>query len=148
LSFYSNQRVLWSHIIAATVPAPGKNCYNPFKGIVSRDLHIFFWYHSIDLTFLPFGSMFLCFLDFVFVSNFSIFASRHSELTLWVELAFSPSPGLKGKIFSYLFYVGNSKYGAAMTVSIFKIFPPKQHLHEPRSELPVRGKTQFPAKKK
>jgi hypothetical protein len=43
---------------------------------------------------------FVCFLNLFFVSNFSIFASQHNEPTLRVDLGFSPSPGLKGKIFS------------------------------------------------
>jgi hypothetical protein len=37
--------------------------------------------------------------------RFLIFASRLSELTLEVELAFSPSPELKGKIFFCWFYI-------------------------------------------
>jgi hypothetical protein len=89
------------------------------------------------------------------MSNFSIFASWRCELTSCVELTFSPSPGLKGKIFFYWFYIGkiirapdsskHSKYGLQVqetrtgAVSIFKIFPQKPHLHEPRSEILVRG---------
>jgi hypothetical protein len=53
------------------------------------------------------------------VWNFSIFASRCSELSLWVELAFSPVRGSRAKYFSIGFILeinkssGNSKYGAA-----------------------------------
>jgi hypothetical protein len=47
-----------------------------------------FWYHSIALKFLHLLSLFICFLNFVFVSNFWIFASRRSELNLWVELGY------------------------------------------------------------
>jgi hypothetical protein len=47
---------------------------------------------------------FVCFLNFVFLLNFSIFASQYSELTLWVDLGFSPSTGIKGKIFFYFFF--------------------------------------------
>jgi hypothetical protein len=61
-------------------------CFPPLKGVVSQDLHICFWYHSIDLKFLHLMEPFICFLNFVFVS-------QHSELTC-------PSPGLKDKIFS------------------------------------------------
>jgi hypothetical protein len=37
---------------------------------------------------------FICFLNLVFVSIFSIFESQGSELTLWVDLGFTPGPGL------------------------------------------------------
>jgi hypothetical protein len=66
-----------------------------------------FWYHSIDLTFLHLMEPFACFLNFVFVLNFSIFVSQRSELTLWVDLGFSTRPGPKGRIFCYLFCIGN-----------------------------------------
>jgi hypothetical protein len=46
-------------------------------------------------------------LNKFFLSNFSIFASRRSEFILWLDLAFSPSPGLQGKIFFYCLYKGN-----------------------------------------
>jgi hypothetical protein len=39
----------------------------------------------------------VCLLNFVFVSNFLIFASQRSEFTLCLDLAFSLNPGLKGK---------------------------------------------------
>jgi hypothetical protein len=55
------------------------------KGIVSRDLHICFWYRSIDLKLLPLTER----VHFVFLSNFLIFVSRRSESTLWLDLAFS-----------------------------------------------------------
>jgi hypothetical protein len=57
----------------------------PVEGIVSRDLQICILDQLMDLKFLAFGCMFFCFLNFVFVSNFLIFASwriRFSELTL------------------------------------------------------------------
>jgi hypothetical protein len=82
---------------------------------VSRDV---FWYHSIDLKVLRLMEPSVCFLNFVFVSNFSIFVSQRTDLILWLDLGFSPSPGLKCKIFFYWFYIinessGNSEYGAA-----------------------------------
>jgi hypothetical protein len=58
------------------------------KGIVSRDFVVCFWYHSIALKFLHLLSLFICFLNFVFVSNFSILASWRSELILLVELGY------------------------------------------------------------
>jgi hypothetical protein len=67
------------------------------KGIVSRDLHIYLRYHSIDLKLLPLTGHDSCFLNFIFVL-YLIFASRRNEFTLWLGLAFSPSPGLKVKI--------------------------------------------------
>jgi hypothetical protein len=60
------------------------------KGMVSRDLHICFLYQLIDLNFLHLIEPFVCFLNFVFVSNFSIFASQRSELTL----GFTSTPGI------------------------------------------------------
>jgi hypothetical protein len=79
------------------------------KAFVSRDLHICFLVpFDIDLKFLHLMEPFLCFLNFVFVLNFLIFASQRSEFTLWEDLGFSPSPGLKGNESSR-----NSKYGAA-----------------------------------
>jgi hypothetical protein len=36
--------------------------------------------------------------------NFSIFASLRSEFTLLLDLAFSPSPGIKHTIFFYCFF--------------------------------------------
>jgi hypothetical protein len=63
---------------------------------LTRFAHLFFWYHSIDLNFLHLMEQFFCFLNFIFVSNFSIFASQRSELTLHQ----SGAPGLNGKIFS------------------------------------------------
>jgi hypothetical protein len=45
-------------------------------------LHICFWYHPKDLKFLHLVEPFVCFLNFVFVWNFSIFASQRNELTL------------------------------------------------------------------
>jgi hypothetical protein len=68
------------------------NC--DLKGIFSRDLHICFWDHSIELEFLHLMEPFVCFLNFIFVSTFSIFASQRI-----VSLP-CPSPGLKSKIFS------------------------------------------------
>jgi hypothetical protein len=109
--------------------------YCPFKWIVSRDLHMFFLCHSIDLKFLHLMEPFVCFLNFVFVSNFSIFASRRSELTQ------SQSGDQRQDIFHW-FFIGNywelrklrgGKEPRTGTVSIFKIIPPKQHLHERRS---------------
>jgi hypothetical protein len=97
------------------------NNYNIFsfiKEIVSRDLHICFWYHSIDLKFLPFRSMFFCFLNFVFVLNVSILVSRGSEWHL------VPVRGPKAKYFSLGFTLvinkssGNSKYGAAKSPGV------------------------------
>jgi hypothetical protein len=76
------------------------------KEIVSRDLHICFWYHLIDLKFLRLLEPYVCFLNLVFMSNFFIFASQRSELTLWVDLRFNPSPGLKDRIFCYWFCFG------------------------------------------
>jgi hypothetical protein len=50
----------------------------PMKEIVTWDLAVRFWYQSIDLKLLSFGSIFACFLNFVFVPNFSIFAPQRS----------------------------------------------------------------------
>jgi hypothetical protein len=44
------------------------------------------------------------FLKIVLLLNFSIFSYQYSELTLWVDLGFSPSTGIKGKIFFYFFF--------------------------------------------
>jgi hypothetical protein len=49
------------------------------KGIVSRDLHICFWYQSICLKFLHRMELFVCFLNFVFVSNFWDFRKLQHE---------------------------------------------------------------------
>jgi hypothetical protein len=49
------------------------------KGIVSRDLHICFWYQSKDLKFLQHMEPLVCFSNFVFVKNFLNFASLRSE---------------------------------------------------------------------
>jgi hypothetical protein len=57
------------------------HCNQEFKRTVSRDFHICFRYHSIDLKFLHLIEPFFCFLNFVFVSDFSIFANQRSELT-------------------------------------------------------------------
>jgi hypothetical protein len=43
---------------------------------------MFFWCHSIDLKFPHKRSGLVCFYIFVFVSNFSIFASVRSELRI------------------------------------------------------------------
>jgi hypothetical protein len=128
------------------------NTVHAVKGIVSRG-GMFFWCHSIDLKFLHIRSVFVfCFTNYVFVSNFSIFKSRRSELTLWVELAFSPSRDSEARYSTIGFYIGNeliidpdsSKIPSTGlprtgTVFIFKIFPPKQYLQEPRSGIIVRG---------
>jgi hypothetical protein len=53
-----------------------------YKGIVSRDLSICSWYQWTDLKFLHIQRVLICFYNFVFVSNFSIFVSRRSEFTL------------------------------------------------------------------
>jgi hypothetical protein len=55
------------------------------KGIVSRYLHIGFWYHLIDLTFLPLADLFVCFLNFVSLSNI-LFSRFGIASVLWVEL--------------------------------------------------------------
>jgi hypothetical protein len=81
---------------------------------------------------------FVCFLYFVFVSNFSILHGSVVSLPC-------PSTGLKGMIFSICFTheinenSGSFKYGAEKSpglgqcsLFIFKIFPPK-HLHETES---------------
>jgi hypothetical protein len=53
-----------------------------FKKMIQfpRDLEVpyVFWYQSIALMLQPFGIMFICFKNFDFVLNFSIFASRSS----------------------------------------------------------------------
>jgi hypothetical protein len=46
-----------------------------------RFAHMFL-YHWIDLKFLHLMELFVCFLNFVFVYDFSIFLSKPSELTL------------------------------------------------------------------
>jgi hypothetical protein len=53
-----------------------------FKGIVSRDFAYVFWCHSLDLKLRPLTERIRLLFKFRFVSNFSIFASRRSELTL------------------------------------------------------------------
>jgi hypothetical protein len=75
------------------------NSINSIKGIVLRDFHICFWYHSIDLKFLHLMEPFVYFLNFVFGSNFSIFASQRSELTLFQS-------GAQRQDFFYWFYIG------------------------------------------
>jgi hypothetical protein len=70
------------------------------KGIVSRDLHICFWYHSIDLKFLHLMEPFVYFLNFVFVSNFFNFAFQLGELTL-------PQSGAERQDFYYGVSIGN-----------------------------------------
>jgi hypothetical protein len=75
------------------------------KGIVSRDFLVGFLV-LFDRSEVPTHTvqrMFVCFQNFVFVSNFSIFASRRVSL---LELAFSPPPGLTGEIIFYWFYIG------------------------------------------
>jgi hypothetical protein len=73
-----------------------------------------------------------------------------------MELAFSPNPGLKSKVFFYRFYIGNLKNlrrvvkirstglqkPRAGTVFIFTNFSPKQHLHEPCSGILARATTE------
>jgi hypothetical protein len=44
--------------------------------------HICFWQHSIDLKFLNLMDPFVCFLNFAFVWNISVFSSHRSEFTL------------------------------------------------------------------
>jgi hypothetical protein len=70
-----------------------------YKGIVSQDLHIF-WYHSIDLKLLHLIEPFVCFLNFVFVLNFLMFAYQRSELTLYQS-------GVKRQDIFHWFYIGN-----------------------------------------
>jgi hypothetical protein len=72
-----------------------------FKGIDSRDLYICFWCHSVDLKFQYLINPFVCFLNFVFTSNFLIFAFQCNELTLWVV----PLRGSKVRYFSSGFTV-------------------------------------------
>jgi hypothetical protein len=62
-----------------------KMSFEDFKGIVAQDFE-FFGTNQIDLKFLYFGKMFFRFLNFYFMSNFLIFVSQHSELTLRVKL--------------------------------------------------------------
>jgi hypothetical protein len=50
-----------------------------FKGIISRDFMVCFWYHLIDLKFVHIRSGFIC-----FHVEFFIFASRRSEPSLRV----------------------------------------------------------------
>jgi hypothetical protein len=116
-----------------------------FKGIDLRYLHIYFLYHSKELKFLHRKEPFVCFLNFVFVSNFSIFACQRGELTL------SQSKAQRQDIFLLDLHTKLTRaldtLSAGLqrapprtgTVSILTIFPPKQHLHERRSGLPVRG---------
>jgi hypothetical protein len=59
-----------------------------------------FLYQSIDLKFLHLIEVFVYFLNFVFVSNFSIFASQCSELTLSQSRA-------QRQYFFHWFYRGN-----------------------------------------
>jgi hypothetical protein len=49
------------------------------------------WYHSIDLKLLPYGSMFTYFLNFGFLSKFSIFASQRNYCSLHCGNAAVPS---------------------------------------------------------
>jgi hypothetical protein len=69
-----------------------------FKGRVSRDLHMFL-VPLIDLRFLHRMEPFVYFLNFVFASNFSLFASQRSELTLSLS-------GVQKQDFFYWFYTG------------------------------------------
>jgi hypothetical protein len=52
------------------------------KVIVLEICKYVLWYHLIDLKFPSLKEPFVCFLKIVFMSNFSIFASQRSELTL------------------------------------------------------------------
>jgi hypothetical protein len=49
------------------------------KGIVSRDLHLCFWYHSIDLRFLHLIEPFVCFLIVVSAPRRKNLKIRHEN---------------------------------------------------------------------
>jgi hypothetical protein len=48
-----------------------------------------FWYHLIDLKFLHFMEPFVCFKNYVFESNFSIFASLRSSKARYFSISFT-----------------------------------------------------------
>jgi hypothetical protein len=63
-----------------TVLFPHKIIFSQIKQNQSRNICFMYvvWYPSIDLKLLPFGNLFVCFLNFFFISNSSIFASQCS----------------------------------------------------------------------
>jgi hypothetical protein len=112
---------------------------------------MFFCCHSKDLKFLHIRPCSFAFKNYIFMSNFSIFESQHSDLTLWVE---AQSGAQRQDFFIVFLHMKliwaqdrskDSKYRDCCRspglgqIDIFKIFPPKLHLHEIRSVILVHG---------
>jgi hypothetical protein len=71
-------------------------------------------HHTDNVNEISLMEPLVSFLNFVFVSNFSILASHLGELTLFVGLGFNLSPGLKCMIF--FLFVLQSKWMRALEI--------------------------------
>jgi hypothetical protein len=60
--------------------------------------------------FFGFGiqSVVVCSYNFVFMSNFLVFAFQRGEFTLWVDLGFSPVRGSKARYFLLFLEINES----------------------------------------
>jgi hypothetical protein len=98
--------------------------------------------HLIDLKFLHIWSGFICFKNFVLVSNFSIFASRRSELRIvkWHLNSSKYGAHIKDIFVLFMFIITEDpfkKNGVIFftmyrrtpewTVSIFNVIRPNHH---------------------
>jgi hypothetical protein len=81
---------------------------------------VFFWSHSKDLKFLHVLNVFVCFLNCIFVSNFSIFMSRRSVFTYSVSGAgLLDFPQLLLVLMQMLFWRKNIEGGNSSSPGLF-----------------------------